>query len=87
VLTMIGEDKALIQTPRKKQMKRNQERDKGNRTDMDCHFYKYFFYFISLYALVSSYCLTFYLSTAKCQEAGRRGPHGGKKETKGIERT
>jgi len=45
---MIGEERALIQAPRKRQRKWNQERDKGNGTDIGCDFYKYFFYFISL---------------------------------------
>jgi len=47
---MIGEERALIQTPRKRQRIWNQERDKENETDIGCYFYKYF-YLISLYAL------------------------------------
>src|SRR6218665_3064349 len=52
VLAMIGEERALIQTPRKRQRKWNQERDKEYGTDRGCYFYKNF-YFISLDALVS----------------------------------
>jgi len=46
-----------------------------------------FFYFILLYALVSSFCLTFYRFNAKNQEAGRRALNGGQKEAKEYERT
>ena len=48
---MIGEEGALIQTPRKRQRKWKQKEAKEmERT----YFYRYF-YFISFYALVSSF--------------------------------
>ena len=49
-------------------------------------FFKYF-YFISRYALVSSFLSHILRVYCKNQEAGRRGPDGGKKKTKEIERT
>jgi len=62
VLEIIVEERALIQTPRKRQRKWNQERDKENGTDRHrLLLYKYL-YFISLYALVTSifsYILSF----------------------------
>jgi len=66
VLAMIGEERALTQTPRKRQRKWNQEGDKEYGTDRGCYFYKNF-YFISLDALVIAFCLTFYLFNAKNQ--------------------
>src|SRR6218665_1618800 len=94
---MIGEERALIQAgtnketkemeSRKRQRKWNQERDKGNGTDMGCNFFKCF-YFISCYALVSSfltYILPVYCKRIKKLVAG--APDGGKKKTKEIERT
>src|SRR6218665_2457454 len=69
---MIGEERALIQAPTKRQRKWNQERDKGNGTNMGCYFFKYF-YFISRYALVSSFCLVFYRFIAKISRSWSEG--------------
>src|SRR6218665_51016 len=71
---MIGEEKALIQAPRKRERKWNQEREKGNRTDIyRLLFFQLLLYFISLYAL-SLFVLYFTVLMQKKQEAGRRGP-------------
>ena len=77
---MTGEERALIQTPRKRQRKLNQERYKGNGAEIGCYFYK-FFYCISVYASVSSFSLTYYCFIAKNQETIVAGsPDGGKKD-------
>ena len=63
---MIEEERALTQTARKRQRKRNQERNKGNGTDIGCYFY-----IISVYALVSSFLSYILPLNSKNQEAGR----------------
>ena len=70
-----------------RQRKWNEERDKGNGTDMGCYLFKYF-YFISRYAVVSSffsYILPIYYKKIKKLLAG--APDGGEKQATEIERT
>jgi len=83
---MIPEERALIQTPRKRQRIWNQERDKWKWHGHGLLFLQVvlLFHFTHYLAL---FCLTFYRFNAKNQEAGRWGPDGGKKETAEIDRT
>jgi len=65
---MIGEETALIQTPRKRQRKWN-----GHRL---LFFYKYF-YFISLYTFVSLFVLNFTFLMQKIKKLVTGVPDGG----------
>src|SRR6218665_1285897 len=69
-----GEGRALIQTPRKRQRKWNHETDKANGRDIGSYFCKYFYFILLYYALVSSFCPTFYRFNAKKSRSWSQGP-------------